>query len=121
MTEIDHEYTDEAVCPYCGYKYSDSWELSDEGTTECEECGKEFGFSREVSVSYSTKRVRCEPKQCKFKLKEIKYGPNPYIYKGKNWTIWQCKTCNHEILKTSNFIGNEPRIEYPTIEDYEQQ
>lgn len=24
--EIDHEYTDEVVCPFCGYEESDSWE-----------------------------------------------------------------------------------------------
>ena len=38
--EIDHEYTDEIVCPYCGYEFSDSFEISSEeedlGLIECD-------------------------------------------------------------------------------------
>lgn len=56
---INHEYTDEVVCPWCGYTYSDSWdffrknELRSEGHA-CEECGKHFDIEREFSISYIT-------------------------------------------------------------------
>jgi hypothetical protein len=25
--EIDTEYKDDIICPYCGYKHQDSWEI----------------------------------------------------------------------------------------------
>jgi len=49
MSEIDHKFTNEIVCPYCGYEFSDSWEYLDpsndshdgeEIDVECLECGK---------------------------------------------------------------------------------
>ena len=49
----DTDYTDEVTCPHCGYKCSDSWEMS-VGVHECGDCGREFEMERDVSVSYST-------------------------------------------------------------------
>ena len=70
MARIDHEYTKEIVCPYCGYKFSDSWEINsneeDIGLVECGECEKEFYASRIITVDYSTEKARygtCE--KCK--------------------------------------------------------
>ena len=59
----DTDYTDEIVCPWCGYVHSDSWELShDEDTTECSDCGNDIDYVREVVISYRTskpnKRIR---------------------------------------------------------------
>lgn len=58
-TEIDHEWTTEIVCPYCGHKDRDSWEWNDghegDGTSECGECEREFRVSRHVMIRYSTK------------------------------------------------------------------
>lgn len=56
--EINHEYTDEVVCPYCGDVKSESYEFfgdhdEDSGLT-CDVCGKEFTATRHVSVMYST-------------------------------------------------------------------
>lgn len=59
-TEIDHEYTDEIVCPHCGYEHGDSWEAPDDGEDDCEECGKPFRFVRDITVRYSTTKVREE-------------------------------------------------------------
>lgn len=56
---IDHESTGEIVCPYCGNEYSDSYEYGDHGSTDCEECGKWFSFSRHVSVDYTTEETPC--------------------------------------------------------------
>lgn len=56
--EIDSEYTDEIVCPYCGYEFSDSFECNisedEENIIECEECGKEFYAIKNISISYSS-------------------------------------------------------------------
>jgi DNA-directed RNA polymerase subunit RPC12/RpoP len=52
---VEHEYTKEIVCPYCGYEQGDSWEYDGEcDELECAECGKKFHYSRDISVSYST-------------------------------------------------------------------
>ncbi len=56
--EIDHEYTYNLVCPYCGYEDKDEWELSDnEGETFCGRCDEEFAYTRHVSISYSTSKI----------------------------------------------------------------
>lgn len=53
---IDHEYTPEIVCPYCGYKYQDSWEEQITGgeTMNCNECDNVFKVCRHIEVTYST-------------------------------------------------------------------
>jgi len=54
--EIDCRYTDEIVCPYCGYKFRDSWEMGANGEPECPECGKMFSFTTDVTVLYISER-----------------------------------------------------------------
>ena len=55
---IDHEWTEDIVCPYCGDVDRDSWEWNDgaegDGESECGECGRAFTVSRSVQVHYST-------------------------------------------------------------------
>jgi transcription initiation factor TFIIIB Brf1 subunit/transcription initiation factor TFIIB len=47
----------EITCPYCEKKITnDSWEFPDSGEEECENCGKKFTYSRNVTVDYD-----CEP------------------------------------------------------------
>jgi len=66
--KIDHEYTDEIVCPYCGDITSDSCEYDDnDGEIECEECGKTFRYSRNISVDY------CSNKDCELNKEEHKW------------------------------------------------
>lgn len=55
--EIDHSFTEEIVCPYCGYEHSDSFEMQDSGKMKCSECKKEFTYEREVEVTYSTEKI----------------------------------------------------------------
>lgn len=59
MEEIDHEYTHEIVCPYCGAEKSDSWEynLGDgdiEKGIDCDLCGGVFNAECQIDVTYST-------------------------------------------------------------------
>lgn len=58
--EINHENTDEVVCPYCGQESSDSWELDDDGVTECYGCDKKFNYTKNISVDYSTSKIECK-------------------------------------------------------------
>jgi hypothetical protein len=59
--DFDHELTDNAVCPHCGYEDLDSWESGggDEGTFEtyCNSCGGPFYLTRDISVSYTTRVI----------------------------------------------------------------
>mgnify|MGYP001248578645 CR=1 FL=1 len=55
MNNIEHEYTSNIVCPYCGYEDKDSWERSDDSDIiSCNNCDKIFSYTRWVDVSYCT-------------------------------------------------------------------
>jgi hypothetical protein len=83
---IDHEYTDEVVCPYCGLEHSCSYEFfsgrSDESETQCE-CGKYFSMIRNISVDYSSSKM-CEKNKEPHDFKD-------HEYKGKKYQI--CEKC----------------------------
>lgn len=51
------DHTDTVICPHCGYKPLNSWEISD-GVHECADCENEFEVERDVVVTYSTTKVR---------------------------------------------------------------
>lgn len=61
--EFDHDYTDEIVCPYCGHEHGDSYEYfsrNDESTNiECDECGKHFRATMQMTTDYSTSLLPC--------------------------------------------------------------
>ena len=58
--DIDHDGTDEIVCPWCGCEHDSSWEFfegnRESAEVDCDECGKTFCATRDFSVTYSTKR-----------------------------------------------------------------
>lgn len=60
---IEHEYTREIVCPYCGYTFSDSWDYGiGQGYSELEcgneNCLKTFEVWHEVEVTYLTAKLK---------------------------------------------------------------
>jgi hypothetical protein len=59
MTKETTNEAENVRCPYCLELQSDSWELGDGeegcGETECEDCGKEFRWAREISINYKGK------------------------------------------------------------------
>jgi len=55
--EIDHEFTENIVCPHCGHEFMDCFEFPNTGTDECSECGGEFEYEREVIVTYNTSKI----------------------------------------------------------------
>lgn len=58
MKDPDCNDTPDVICPYCGTKQSDSWELFLDGDdmikAECEGCTKTFSVVQYVSVTYSS-------------------------------------------------------------------
>jgi uncharacterized Zn-finger protein len=56
MSDINHTYTVEITCPWCGEVHRDSWERDDEGEDDCQECGKTFEWTRNITVEYSTSK-----------------------------------------------------------------
>ena len=55
MNEIVCRYTNEIVCPYCGYKFHDSWDYGSQDEcfeVDCGECEKTFDVYRDISVTY---------------------------------------------------------------------
>jgi transcription elongation factor Elf1 len=60
MKEIDHTYTDEVVCPYCGHEMEgDCGDGPTKGQTECQKCEKKFDCEPDYSVHYTTSKVPC--------------------------------------------------------------
>lgn len=59
--------SDDIVCPYCGSIAAESWDYSDgSDNVYCEECGATYGYEREVSVTYSSYKVKeGKPKEVK--------------------------------------------------------
>jgi len=57
---IDHKYTNNIICPYCGYEDFNSWEVEsgdeDLGLLECSNCEKSFYAQRHIIIEYSTEK-----------------------------------------------------------------
>lgn len=51
--------TNELVCPYCGYREDESWEIreTDCDEFECSSCGKAFMYSAEVRLEFTSWEV----------------------------------------------------------------
>lgn len=58
--EFDCDYTQELVCPYCGYEFTDSGEyrLDGEELISCPECDKEFYGGVNIEVTYYTEKAK---------------------------------------------------------------
>lgn len=65
---IDHEYTSNMVCPYCGYEDIDSWEVypSEEylGLIDCKSCDKPFYAHRSITIDYRTEKANYGTCKC---------------------------------------------------------
>ena len=58
---MEHNNTNEIICPYCDYEHSDNHEYSEESAEiNCHGCSKEFHYEREIEVRYSTSRIKCD-------------------------------------------------------------
>jgi hypothetical protein len=64
VSEIDCKYTEEIVCPYCGYIVEESYEYfeygNDDTEIQCDECNKTFIAYRHERVRYSSFPIEVE-------------------------------------------------------------
>lgn len=91
--KIDHEYTREIVCPYCGQKERDSWEFHDNyGTTECGSCGNHFSYSRDVDVTYNTSKL-CKENNQEHQWDEWKWV-EPWTSRGAQYEGFWHRNCS---------------------------
>lgn len=92
--EIDHDWTDHPVCPYCGKAHEDidsPWE----GKCECWGCGKMFFCEPSYSVDYSTKQVDCW-NGAPHDMRKNKYWDSS----NGNKELWSCVVCRgHQELR----------------------
>ncbi len=65
-SKYDTEYTPDPICPHCGAKQRDAWEMFDEWDdhveVDCWNCEKSIYIERQVSVEYSTYPVKKKKK-----------------------------------------------------------
>jgi predicted nucleic acid-binding Zn ribbon protein len=54
--KINHEYTGDVVCPWCGDIKDNSHEMFDNFEEDCDNCGKKFRGHRETIVEYCTEK-----------------------------------------------------------------
>lgn len=56
--EIDTEYTNNIICPYCGNEDTESYEYhNNDGETNCNYCGEEFYYRRDIEITYCTRKI----------------------------------------------------------------
>ena len=56
---MSHQFENEIICPYCNYKYNDSWEVR-ACEEKCSSCDKLFQIETHHITEYSTHRMSCE-------------------------------------------------------------
>jgi hypothetical protein len=112
MSKIDHEYTDNIVCPWCGYSFEDDeYDYSDQDShdIDCYECDKPFSVCASIEVTYSTTKEKCK-NGCNYVISKLDWRrDNPYNYKDKNYCIYSCTICDDEITKTGP-VKSEPYV-----------
>ena len=63
VTDIDHEWTDIPVCPWCGFRDDDWWDgtsMDKDGDTEVQRCGnceRDYEVSMSISPDFNTKKL----------------------------------------------------------------
>lgn len=90
----DCKNTNELVCPYCGHEHDCSYEFlpndnSNSGSevkVDCSSCGKEFEFSWETDITYSSYCLDCKHE---FQHQPTEMFPDYY----------ECKNCEDVIFK----------------------
>lgn len=99
-TDIDHDGTDNLVCPYCGYEHTDSWEIEDdEGERSCDDCQKEFTYQREVTTTYASEKMLCDDDKHEYEIEahfcsKNEFGVELPELQWKHFRIEVCKNCD---------------------------
>lgn len=85
--EFDTKGTNEIVCPWCGHKFSDSWEYNDDGDSviDCRECDQPIVLYVNVDVTYYTKKG-CDGVEIQHDYKDHSTEADAYTYE-------TCRNC----------------------------
>jgi len=51
-------FEDDIICPYCGYKFQDSWEFGDNEEADCPECENSFDVEVIREIKYTTTKKK---------------------------------------------------------------
>lgn len=63
--EMDLQFNDKPVCPYCGRQETDAWEYGCERDFQVDcACGQTYGCTPEVSVTYSSYKLKPKEPPC---------------------------------------------------------
>lgn len=74
VESINCSYTDEIVCPHCGYEFSDSWEIRGD-IGECHECEKRFCIERETGPTMYSTSPEPPPREKVLAKERARLGP----------------------------------------------
>lgn len=104
--EIEHDLTDEIVCPYCGHEFECSYEYN-EGLIECEECGKNFSFYKTISVYYTSNKRPCANNE-----EPHNWLSMSFEYDGEILfpNLYRCQNCN-----VNSIFKNETRHHFESF------
>lgn len=98
---MKHEYENQIKCPYCDWEDSDSWEFDEsEGVVTCGGCEKEFNVTREIEVTYSTSRIKCEPGKHNYQLENYFDSKRKFVngiwsdLPESEWTYYRIEMCS---------------------------
>lgn len=88
--EIDTEYKDSIICPYCGYndEYNCSEYGQEDDTWDCASCGKWINVYVHVQINYSTKKAPCMNDEEPHDFKNI------YPHYDGMTTTYRCTKCD---------------------------
>ena len=93
MTDFEVFDGNAIVCPHCGVRNEDAWEIrAESGIKECE-CGKKFHWERRVDVEYHTKA------DCKYNNEEHDFDTDDDWYTNEEeptqeFRVNNCKKCS---------------------------
>ena len=61
INKIQHSFTDNVTCPYCGEEIEDSsdlWLSESPKTVNCHNCDNDFEAVEIIDVTYSTEKIK---------------------------------------------------------------
>lgn len=87
--KIEHQLTENSVCPYCGTEHYDDGDGPIEGEQTCAGCGKYFYSDANVSVSYDTRKL-----DCRNGLSSHRWEFIEWYSKDHPKDYFRCRTCD---------------------------
>lgn len=101
VDNLDVDYTDGIICPWCGFRHEEPEHIMDnitesEEEIECYQCERKFNVEPEVTVRYSTSRTECDVCNNR-KLHSAGISTRPYhSNEDEQWrVVMECNMCGN--------------------------